>query len=266
MTDIDTHTINATGATLLSAPPVEYTEHYFLTAGECDAQSVMPLTLLAQRIIEIATQHANRMGIGYANLKALGIAWVLSRLTTHMDRMPAINEPYSITTWIEGINRLYSDRCFRIDDANGNPLGWARSVWAAIDVHNRAAADLSRLDTRNLICDSTQCPLPKTRKHPPVEQPAVDHPYMFKYMDLDFNGHVNSVRYIEHILNCWPRQQYDRWRIRDFAINYYHECHYGEHVDILTHDRDPEAGSQADMLRGEDRVVSARIEWGRREE
>ena len=65
---------------------------FFLTAGECDAEGRMPLTRVAERIIEVATEHANALGIGYAALIKKNLGWVLSRLSIEMKRFPGINE------------------------------------------------------------------------------------------------------------------------------------------------------------------------------
>ena len=54
----------------------EYTHTYLLTAGECNAQGIMPVTLFAARVIEVATFHANGLGVGYDRLIADGLAWV----------------------------------------------------------------------------------------------------------------------------------------------------------------------------------------------
>ena len=98
---------------------VEFTHCYYLTAGEAGAQSSMPLTLLVQRVIEVATEHANALGIGYATLSVHGIAWVLSKISIEMQRYPDINEDYCLTTWIESYNRRFCDRCFAVTGAPG---------------------------------------------------------------------------------------------------------------------------------------------------
>ena len=48
--------------------PTEYNHAYILTAGESDASGRMPLTLITERVIEVSTEHANALGIGYAAL------------------------------------------------------------------------------------------------------------------------------------------------------------------------------------------------------
>ena len=46
----------------------EYSETFFLAPGECDPQQRMPLSLLAMRLIQVATYHANQWGVGYETL------------------------------------------------------------------------------------------------------------------------------------------------------------------------------------------------------
>lgn len=86
----------------------QHTHSYTLTAGESNAEGVMPLTLLVERIIEISTEHANNLNIGYATLIKQNIGWVLSRLSVEMTSLPTINESYTLTTWIESYNRHFS--------------------------------------------------------------------------------------------------------------------------------------------------------------
>ena len=114
-----------------------YTREFFLTAGECTPQKEMPLPLLVSRLIEVATEHANIWGVGYAKLIELNQAWVLSRVTVEMTDYPRVNENYTIRTWVEGYNRYFSQRNFEIVDAEGKTLGYARTIWLVIDSEKR---------------------------------------------------------------------------------------------------------------------------------
>ena len=64
------------------------------------------------------------------------------KLTIEVRRMPRINEDYSLTTWIEGFNRHFSERNFELR-ASGVTIGYMRTVWVAINVATRRPADLS---------------------------------------------------------------------------------------------------------------------------
>lgn len=246
-----------------------HTHQYSLTAGECDATGCMPVRLLVSRVIEVATEHANSLNIGYATLKPRGIGWVLSRVSVEMDTWPGINSTYSLTTWIEGWTRFYSDRCFEVRDGEGRVIGHVRTVWVAIDIEKRCAAELEGIANDDMVNHELTCPVPKQRKIAPVTLDIATRvmDYEFLYADLDFNRHVNSVRYIDHILNLWPLDFYDAWQLRTFEIAYAHECRYGQRVAIAAIEETTDDGAplaRVDLLADNVRAVACRLAWRRR--
>ena len=91
-----------------------YSKTYTVEPAEGNGQQELPLTLLAKRILEVATLHAESWGVGYSTLIKNRQVWVLSRLTVEMYRYPLINEHYTLQTWIEGYNKHFSSRNFAI--------------------------------------------------------------------------------------------------------------------------------------------------------
>ena len=241
---------------------------YFLTAGECDARGQMPITLIADRLIEVASLHANSLDFGYSRLAPLGQGWVLSKIGVQMLHLPGINQYYKVSTWVETWNRLYSERCFRFEDLDGNILGWGRSVWAIIDVHTRRAVDMTDLIDASALEHSMTCPMPRMRPHI-VTEPTRTLPVAFHYSDLDFNRHVNSVMYIRKIIDAWTPAHYDKYRILRFEIAYKHECHPGETIEMRIEDTvDGSVGASIAMVRrihgdvnADQVVVTAQVEF-----
>lgn len=216
----------------------EYTHSYFLTAGECDPESRLPMPLIVSRLIEVATEHANSWGVGYARLKEDGQAWVLSRVSVEMQRYPLVNEGYAITTWVESYNRHFSERNFSITDDRGNEIGTARSVWMVIDTRQRVLCDISKLSyiCRNLS-DRRSSMGPVPRLQPVSEGRKV--PYTFGYIDLDSNRHVNSVSYVKILMNQLPLEHYDAHEMRRLDIAYLKECLCGTTAELRIDDRNP---------------------------
>lgn len=205
---------------------------YFLTPTECNPQGRMPVTLLINRLIEVATLHANEVGIGYAYLAPTHRTWVLSRVGLEMQRYPGVNDHYTVRTWMAGINRLFSERNFEILDGAGNTIGWSRTIWAVLDTVSRQAADISDMKwISGLFAEGMECRCPQlSRLRPLTEYESI--PYRFTYCDIDFNRHVNSSRYIELLLNCWSLDYHDHNRLSRFEINYIHEAYYDEQVEV----------------------------------
>ncbi len=219
-----------------------FTSGYFLTPGECNPQQRMPLTLLINRLIEVATLHANQVGIGYAFLVREHQTWVLSRVAVEMTRYPGVNENYSISTWISSISRLFSERDFEICGCNGEVIGHARTVWAVIDTRSRQVGDISRISWIKELIPPRECPVEKPSRLRPVPIPEDDKEvpagfretrYRFQYTDIDFNRHVNSSRYIELLLNQWSLAFHDANRLTRFEIAYIHEARYDMEARLL---------------------------------
>ena len=216
----------------------EYKQSFYLSAGECNPQAEMPLTLLMSRIIEVATNHANTWGVGYARLIEDGQGWVLSRVTIEMTRYPRVDEWYSLTTWIEDYNRHFSQRNMEIRDQNGDAIGYVRTVWVVINLSTRESVDISKLSYIAANVTEHPCPIePQSRLRP--FEPTRTETHRFRYSDIDFNGHVNTVRYIEHLVNQFPMQHHADNMVKRLELAFVKEAYYDSNAEIAIDDSDP---------------------------
>lgn len=216
----------------ISALPKIFERDYFLTPAECNPEQRMPITLLINRLVEVATLHANVLGIGYASLVDRHESWVLSRVAVEVKRYPGVNETYRITTWVCGVNRLFSERDFEISiPSTGEVIGHARTVWAVINTDTRAGADISRMEWINALVPDKQCPVEKPERLTALKEFRMV-PYRFNYCDIDFNRHVNSARYIELLLNQWSLEYHDTYRLTRFVIAYMRQAYFDEEVEV----------------------------------
>lgn len=212
----------------------EFSCTYFLTAGECNPSKEMPLSLVVSRLIEVATIHANSWGAGYAKLVGDDQCWVLSRVTVEMKRYPKVNEEYTFVTWIEDYNRYFSQRNFAILDYNGEEIGYLRTIWVVI---NNSTRDMVAISKLSYICDKISkrlCPIEPQSRLGRVD--GREGFYKFRYTDTDINRHVNSVKYVELLMNQWDFHFYDKYMIKRFEIAYIKECLYGMEAKVAVDD------------------------------
>lgn len=211
-----------------------YTTHYHLTAAQCNAQRELAPAQLVQQIIEVATEHADALGVGFKDLQANGNLWVLSRVAIEMKRYPRLLEDYSLITWIESYNRHFSERNVEISNDKGEILGYARTIWVAININTRRPADLSYISYISDTVSDHPCPIPKQGKIRPVDPPQIVHEYTFRISDIDLNRHVNSTRYVELILNQMDLADFDEFYLSRFEIEYKHEAHFNDTVEVAS--------------------------------
>lgn len=239
----------------------EFTIDCFLSAAECNAQQEMSLPLLVQRLIDVSTAHANATGIGYDRLLQFNSTWVLSRLTVEMERLPSVNENYSLTTWIETLNRHFSERNVEIRDNRGKAIGYARLVWVAIDIDSRRPADLSPL-LDSVETSAKDCPIARQTRLTPIGDPDDISMYRFRFSDIDFNRHVNSTRYIQLILDCLSLEFFDKRRVAGFEIAYHNEACYGDIAEVRR--KGDENAQEFEIVRDDTVCTRARVRFSPR--
>ena len=194
-----------------------------------DFTEKLTMGVLGNHLLNCAGIHAAERGFGIAELNENHYIWVLSRLAVEMEEMPRAYEKFSIRTWVENVYRLFTDRNFEIVNAAGKPIGYARSIWAMISMETRKPADLLALHGGGItdyICDK-ECPIEKAGRVKVNEAEPVAR-YTAKYGDIDLNGHVNSVKYIEHALNLFPLEMFREKNLRRFEVAYVAESYYGD--------------------------------------
>lgn len=189
----------------------------------------LTMGVLGNHLLNCAGFHASERGFGIAEINENHYTWVLSRLAIELEDMPRQYEDFSINTWIENVYRLFTDRNFELRDKNEKTIGYARSVWAMISMETRKPADLISLHGNNLgqYVSDRECPIDKPgRIKVSVDAPVEE--YQTRYSDIDINGHVNSIKYIEHILDLFPMDTFKEKQVKRFEMAYVAESYYGD--------------------------------------
>lgn len=208
-----------------------------------DFRGRLTLPMIGNYLLHSAGEHAGQKGFGFNEMTERRCAWVLSRLAIGMNRYPGISEPVTVRTWVEEVGRWFTGRCFAIQGAGGETVGYARSVWAAIDLETRKPSDLTTLGALQAYVTDEPCPIDKPGKIAPAETGTAGEPYRVRYSDLDVNGHFNSIKYIEHILNLFELERFRTHTVRRFEIHYLSEGRYG--MELTLHQKETEPGRDA---------------------
>lgn len=197
----------------------------------CDFSGRMFLGHLGNQMLNAADFHSTDRGFGMKYLMSIKRSWVLSRLAIEMEEMPSQYERYSIETWVESAMKFFTSRNFCVSDSNGRVYGYGRSIWAMIDTETRQPTDIYAIDNGAIdkwIVADKPCPIEKGGRVRMGDKAKLVHSIDINYNDIDINGHVNSVKYIEHVLDLWDIAWYCEHRLKRFEIAYVAEAHQGD--------------------------------------
>lgn len=215
---------------------------------------------LGSAILNTAGLDAYGKGFGVDVLNAENHSWVLSRLAVEFDARPEQYTDYTIATWISDYGRVLSTRNFTLTDSAGHQFGRAVSQWAMIDLQSRTAVDLSWVgDAHADAIVAEPSPAERPRKIREVH-PKRTAEHRVVYSDIDFNRHVNTMRYIEMMLDMLPVELLTLEAPMRLDIHFLHECRFGQTLRIGCEERERAALFE---IAADDGVAAVRagVEW-----
>lgn len=215
---------------------------------------------ICQAMFSTAGVDAMGRGFGLDSLSECKRSWVLSRFAVEMDYRPKQYSEYDITTWVNTNTRMLSTRNFELTTADGERFGRAVSQWCMIDFERRVPINLEEMyeTFKEHMCDyPSPCDAP--RKILGVEpMQMVEHKVV--YSDIDFNCHVNTMRYIALMFDMLPIDYMREERAFRLDIHFMHECRLGQ---TLTAGYEQRENISLFEIKDNDGVVACRasIEW-----
>ena len=189
-------------------------------------------------ILHAAGEDAHKRGFGIDALADNNYGWVLSRLAVELDYMPTEYSHFTLHTWISDYNRLSSTRNFTLTDAEGRVFGRAVSQWCMIDYATRMPVDMNimaKAHEGNMVDAPSPCERPR-RIGVINSEPIVEHKVV--YSDIDFNRHMNTMRYIDIIFDTLPIEVPEQLMGFRLDINFMKEALYGDTLSLMGEERD----------------------------
>lgn len=208
-----------------------YSEFFTVYHVDCDRNGLLKTDVFQEMILNTACRAAEIGGFGIPELNGQGRTWVLARFQQHTLSYPQIGDRLRIDTWIE-FNRLSFSmrnfRVFRLSDDHQELLAEASSAWAVIDLHSRENVNFNDIPNYPQP-EGGEVSIPRMPR-PDRSADTVKTTHRIVYSDLDQNGHCNSSRYLQMMINSLDL--IDGIFPSDIVVSYSHEVFFGETVTI----------------------------------
>ena len=201
----------------------------------CDFSGRLFMGHLGNHMLNAADFHSTARGFGMQYLMSIQRSWVLSRLAIEMEEMPRQYTKFDVETWVESAMRYFTSRNFRVVGRDGKVYGYGRSIWAMIDTESRQPTDILSIDNgaiNNWIVKDKECPIDKGGRVKMGDDAELVRTIDTFYNDVDINGHINSVKYIEHVLDLFSLEWYKEHMLKRFDIAYVAESHGGDKLSF----------------------------------
>jgi acyl-ACP thioesterase len=182
-------------------------------------------------MLNVAGIDADNKGFGVGSLQSHSYTWVLSRLGVEIDSQPQQFDDIEIDTWVNEFNRLSSTRNFRMC-LGDRVLAAGVSQWCMLNMETRQVADMALLkDTYERAMVAEPSPIAAPARLRPTE-PVTTTSRPVVYSDIDFNRHVNTLRYVDMVFDAIPLELIEHNAGMRIDFNFIAEARYGETLTL----------------------------------
>ncbi|WP_168433555.1 acyl-[acyl-carrier-protein] thioesterase [Pontiella sulfatireligans] len=237
----------------------EWSTEHTICSFDVDPQLTARLPALCGFMQEAAYHHAEHLGLGHSQLSAQSLAWVLSRQRIEISRLPAWGESIKVRTWPSGRDRLFFYRDFEIADESGGLILLASTAWFVINTEKRERVHSDFYLNIDLPDVGAHVFSAKLERLKGCSCEGGD-PMAVNYGDLDMNGHVNNIRYIEWVLSSLPLEFHQTHSFESLEVNYLAEAVYGHDVSVCTEPAGSFTWAHVIRAKGDD-LFRARTVW-----
>lgn len=209
-----------------------FTYIYTIKYSDVGANNKLTLRALVESLQESAISHSEQSGFGVNNIENTHITWLLLDWKVQIFEYPHSNESITIKTWPRSFDKLYSYRDFKVYDKNNNLIAIASSKWFAIDTQSKKIRKLTPEITDaygEQITDSVFKEPFKSKVIAP-ENSKLNFSYIIQRRDIDTNGHVNNLNYIDYALETLDEDIFTNTVFNNLEIIYKKEIKLKENI------------------------------------
>lgn len=204
----------------------------------CNFRKQLFTSFLINQMLCAADLHSTERDFGTEQLAKINKTWVLSRFAIEIKDLPLRHSNYNIETWVENAVRFFTNRNFRATDSEGDVFAISKSIWAMLDITTRQAQNLFDIKDgaiKNFILqgdEKIELPMNKTDRVTFEEPMPLLRTIDTYYNDVDFNGHINSCRYIEHVLDLFSMDWHKNHIVKRLDIVFASEAHCPDQLNF----------------------------------
>ena len=170
------------------------------------------------------------LGIGCADLLEKGKLWVVSRVNITLKRIPRLGEELTVQAFALPAVKLLFPWKFLFVDKTGETIGEGSSVWNLMDASSRRVSYVpgiaEKIPAQAGLCRTE---LPKAAAE--LLSPPKKNALRPVYTDLDINGHVNHVHYMDWCCNAMGISVLQHYAVDSFCISFMQEIRPDAMVD-----------------------------------
>ncbi len=222
-------------------PDTRFTKTFHINTADVDAKKQASLQSICRYLQEMAALHANELDLGFHDMMKEKRAWLMAQMAVRIERFPRFLESINVTTWSNGPDGRYAMRDFVITDAAGAEIARASSTWFVVDIEQKRICRLDGYFDDYEFNDIDYALGRKPERIKPMKEADMEEEIKARYSDIDINGHVNNVRYVDMVLDMFHTDFRMSHDIYEIEMNFLKETREGDVLGNMLKEVEPES-------------------------
>ena len=227
----------------------KYTKIYDINYNDVDPKLRCRISSIINFICDISTNQSEVLGDSIESLKNKNYAWVFYKYDIKIYKYPMYREKISITTEPYGFKKFYAYRKYTIKNCNGEIIGEAMALFFFINLEKRRTMRIPKEQYELYDVDSDLKNDIKMDEVRTIDEEENIKEFQIRYKDIDSNGHVNNVNYVDWAIESVPLDVIKNFEIRRVKVVFEKETRYGQSVKV----------SCSTLLNEDGRIVTSHI-------
>ena len=231
----------------------KYSREILITPGLCDYSARLGVGYIFTLFMDIASEHAERLGMGKDAMLARDLFWITVKTKVHIIKRPPMMTETSLETWPAVPGRHLCNRYYVLRSGD-EVLAEGRTEWAVMNIKKQSLENISALYPLDIVPEGESvCDEPVARLSRDITDCEKIGAYTVKSTDIDIGGHMNNVAYVFAVLSLFSVAEQKDMRITDMEVSFAAQCFEG---DVLTaYKRITDKGTEV-LLTREDGTVA----------
>ena len=199
----------------------------------CDAGLKLSIPDLFAQFMDIATLHAEQLGVGANALVTKGISWITVKTKVHILRRPRLMETVTFSTRPLVPEKVRAIREYRLEK-NGELLAEGKTEWAVIDLATGRPRLMDGVfDAALELAAEPTYPAPFARIRPDFSDGEPLGTWRVRSTDIDFLGHMNNIAYLRAVFGLLPSEELKNLPQGSVEIIFRVPCFEGEELTLV---------------------------------
>lgn len=209
-----------------------FKKEYKINIFDVDSEHKCKFSSLVDFLWDVVISQSDYLGETKEGFVQNQCIWVLLKYDITIYEYPKFRDTITVDTKVLGSKKFYGYRQNTIRNSEGKVIGEVFSTAILIDFEKRRPMRISSTQSEIYGLNGELAEVPTLDDLPKIQKEDYTKDYPVRYSDIDSNGHVNNVKYMEMAMDTLPRFILNEYKLFNIKVLFKKETTDGDTLYI----------------------------------